>query len=99
MPGAFTPAARATIVRAGIEAAGAGQDVLGYTAFDEGSRKVIEVATWSARRGHRALAERENLLWGLLADFSSPAVRMLLGLGVSLSSLWADLQRWNSSAA
>jgi hypothetical protein len=48
---------------------------------------------------HRALAEREDLLWGLLADFSSPAVRILLALGASMSALWADLQRWNASAA
>ena len=68
-------------------------------ALDEGSRKVIEVATWAARRGHRALGEREDLLWGLLADFSSPAVRTLLALGASFSALWADLQRWSASAA
>lgn len=68
-------------------------------ALDEGSRKVIEVATWAARRGHRAPAEREDLLWGLLADFSSPAVRILLALGASISALWADLERWNASAA
>jgi hypothetical protein len=44
-------------------------------------------------------ADREDLLWGLLADGSSPAVRILAGLGVSQRRLWADLQSWQASQA
>jgi hypothetical protein len=44
-------------------------------------------------------AEREDLLWGLLADGSSPAVRILVRLGVDLRRLWADLQSWQGSQA
>jgi hypothetical protein len=43
--------------------------------LDEGGRKVIEVARWASRRGHRTQIAREDLLWGLLADASSESVR------------------------
>lgn len=64
------------------------------TRLDQGSRKVIEVATWACRRGRRRLADREDLLWGLLAD-SSQAVQILRRLNADLRSLWGDLQRWH----
>jgi hypothetical protein len=67
--------------------------------LDEGGRKVIEVATWTCRKAERGLAEREDLLWGLLADFASPAVQILLRLGTEIGVLWADLQRWNAGPA
>src|SRR5689334_10748435 len=63
--------------------------------LDEGGRKVIEVARWASRRGHRALAEREDLLWGLLADGRSESVRILRRSGADLSRLGADLRRWH----
>jgi Clp amino terminal domain, pathogenicity island component len=44
-------------------------------------------------------ADREDLLWGLLADGSSPAVHILAGLGADLRSLWTDLQSWQASQA
>ena len=65
--------------------------------LDEGGRKVIEVARWASRRGHRALAEREDLLWGLLADGRSESVRILRRGGADLSRLGADLRRWHRS--
>jgi Clp amino terminal domain, pathogenicity island component len=85
----------------------------GSTRLDEGSRKVIEVAAWArCRRGRltagrgrhplprgRPPAEREDLLWGVLADGSSPAVRILLQLGTDLRALWADLQSWQAGQA
>jgi hypothetical protein len=63
--------------------------------LDEGGRKVIEVARWASRRGHRTLAEREDLLWGLLADGHSESVRILRRGGADLSRLGADLRRWH----
>jgi len=62
--------------------------------LDEGGRKVIEVARWASRRGHRPQAEREDLLWGLLAD-GSESVRILRRSGADLSRLGADLRRWH----
>jgi ClpA/ClpB-like protein len=61
------------------------------------SRKAIEVAAWSARRARRPLADREDLLWGLLADGSSPVVRVLAGLPVSIRALGDDLRTWHGS--
>jgi hypothetical protein len=61
------------------------------------SRKAIEVAAWSARRARRPLADREDLLWGLLADGSSPVVRVLAGLPVSIRALADDLRTWHGS--
>ena len=46
-------------------------------ALDESGRKVIEVAQWASRRGRRTLIDREDLLWGLLADASSESVHIL----------------------
>jgi ClpA/ClpB-like protein len=66
--------------------------------LDEGGRKVIEVARWASRRGHRALAEREDLLWGLLADGRSESVQILRRVGADLSRLGADLRRWHRFA-
>jgi hypothetical protein len=66
--------------------------------LDGGGRKVIEVAEWAARRGRRTMIDREDLLWGLLADGSSEAVRILRLGSVDLRRLWADLQRWHRSA-
>jgi hypothetical protein len=65
--------------------------------LDEGGRKVIEVARWASRRGRRTLAEREDLLWGLLADGRSESVRILRRGGADLSRLGADLRRWHRS--
>jgi hypothetical protein len=65
--------------------------------LDESGRKVIEVARWASRRGHRTLAEREDLLWGLLADGRSESVRILRRSGADLSRLGADLRRWHRS--
>jgi hypothetical protein len=65
--------------------------------LDEGGRKVIEVARWVSRRGHRTLAEREDLLWGLLADGRSESVRILRRSGADLGRLGADLRRWHGS--
>jgi hypothetical protein len=67
-------------------------------ALDGGGRKVIEVAEWAARRGRRTMIDREDLLWGLLADGSSEAVRILRLGSVDLRRLWAELQRWHRSA-
>ena len=64
-------------------------------ALDEGGRKVIEVARWASRRGHRPQAEREDLLWGLLADGRSESVRIRRRSGADLSRLGADLRRWH----
>ena len=66
--------------------------------LDEGGRKVIEVAQWASRRGRRTLIDREDLLWGLLADASSESVRILRRRNVDLGRLWTDLQRWHRSA-
>jgi hypothetical protein len=65
--------------------------------LDEGGRKVIEVARWASRRGHRTLIEREDLLWGVLADGSSESVRILLRGGANLGRIWTDLGRWHRS--
>jgi hypothetical protein len=66
--------------------------------LDESGRKVIEVAQWASRRGHRTLIDREDLLWGLLADASSESVRILRRCDVDLCRLWADLRRWHRAA-
>ena len=66
--------------------------------LDEGGRKVIEVARWVSRRGHRTMIDREDLLWGLLADASSESVRILRRCDVDLSRLWTDLRRWHRPA-
>ena len=62
--------------------------------LDESGRKVIEVARWVSRRGHRTLAEREDLLWGLLADHHNESVRILSRGGTDIRRLGADLRRW-----
>jgi hypothetical protein len=66
--------------------------------LNEGGRKVIEVARWASRRGHRTQIAREDLLWGLLADASSESVRILRRGQVDIGRLWADLHRWHQSA-
>lgn len=66
--------------------------------LDSGGRKVIEVAAWASRRGRRTLIDREDLLWGLLADGSSESVQILRRGNVDLRQLWTDLQRWHRSA-
>jgi len=66
--------------------------------LDESGRKVIEVARWISRRGRRTQIDREDLLWGLLADASSESVSILRRRNVDLGRLWADLQRWHRSA-
>jgi hypothetical protein len=66
--------------------------------LDESSRKAIEVAQWASRRGRRTLIDREDLLWGLLADAASESVRTLRRCNVDLRRLWTDLQRWHQSA-
>ena len=66
--------------------------------LNEGGRKVIEVARWVSRRGHRTQVTREDLLWGLLADASSESVRILRHGQVDIGRLWADLRRWHQSA-
>lgn len=63
--------------------------------LDESGRKIIEVAQWASRRGHRTLIDREDLLWGVLADASSASVRILRRGNVDLRALWADLHRWH----
>jgi hypothetical protein len=65
--------------------------------LDESGRKVIEVARWASRHGHRTLIEREDLLWGVLADGSSESVRILLRGGANLGRIWTDLSRWHRS--
>ena len=67
--------------------------------LDESGRKAIEVAQWASRRGRRALIDREDLLWGLLADASSESVRILHRANVDLRDLWTGLQRWHRSAS
>jgi hypothetical protein len=59
--------------------------------LDEGGRKVIEVALWAARRAGRGLADRDDLLWGLLADGANESVRILHALEVDVRRLWTDL--------
>ena len=66
--------------------------------LDESGRKVIEVAEWASRRGRRTLIDREDLLWGLLADGSSESVHILRRANVDLRQLWTDLQRRHRSA-
>jgi hypothetical protein len=66
--------------------------------LNEGGRKVIEVARWVSRRGHRTQVTREDLLWGLLADASSESVGILRQGRVDIGRLWADLRRWYQSA-
>jgi hypothetical protein len=70
----------------------------GAIVLNEGGRKAIEVARWASRRGHRPLVEREDLLWGVLADGSSESVRILRRGGADLGRLWADLRHWHRSA-
>lgn len=66
--------------------------------LDESGRKVVEVAQWASRRGRRTLIDREDLLWGLLADASSESVAILRRGNVDVRRLWNDLQRWHRSA-
>jgi hypothetical protein len=66
--------------------------------LDESGRKAVEVAQWLSRRGRRTLIQREDLLWGLLADAHSESVRILRRCNVDLRRLWTDLQRWHQSA-
>jgi ClpA/ClpB-like protein len=66
--------------------------------LDESGRKVVEVAQWASRRGRRALIDREDLLWGLLADASSEPVHILRRANVDPRRLWTDLQQWHLSA-
>jgi hypothetical protein len=66
--------------------------------LDESGRKVIEVAQWASRRGRRTRVDREDLLWGLLADASSESVRILRRGKVDLRWLWTNLQGWHRSA-
>ncbi len=66
--------------------------------LDESGRKVIEVAQWASRRGHRTLIDREDLLWGLLADASSESVHILRRGNINLRRLWTGLQQWHRSA-
>jgi hypothetical protein len=66
--------------------------------LNEGGRKAIEVARWVSRRGHRTLVEREDLLWGVLADSRSESVRILRRGGADIGRLGADLRRWHRSA-
>jgi hypothetical protein len=66
--------------------------------LDESGRKVIEVAQWASRRGCRTLIDREDLLWGLLADASSESARILRRRSVDLCQLWTQLQRWHRSS-
>ena len=66
--------------------------------LNEGGRKVIEVARWSSRRGQRPLANREDLLWGLLADGSNSSVQILHRLNVDLCQVWAELKQWHTAA-
>jgi len=63
--------------------------------LNEGGRKAIEVARWASRRGNRPLAEREDLLLGLIADGSSESVRILRRGGADIGRLGADLRRWH----
>ena len=44
------------------------------------------------------LIDREDLLWGLLADASSESVTYPPPGNVDLGRLWTDLQRWHRSA-
>jgi hypothetical protein len=67
----------------------------GAIVLNEGGRKAIEVARWASRRGHRPLVEREDLLWGVLADGSSESVRILRRGGADIGRLGADLRRWH----
>jgi hypothetical protein len=66
--------------------------------LDESGRKVIEVAQWASRRGRRTLIDREDLLWGLLADASGESVKILRRGNVDVRRIWADLRRWHRSA-
>jgi hypothetical protein len=66
--------------------------------LDESGRKVIEVARWASRRGRRTLIDREDLLWGVLADASGESVHILRRRNVDLRRLWTDLSRWHRSA-
>ncbi|MEW2353770.1 Clp protease N-terminal domain-containing protein [Spirillospora sp. NPDC029432] len=66
--------------------------------LDEGGRKAIEVALWSARRGRRPLAEPGDLIWGLLADGSSTAVRILHRQDADLCRIWTGLRHWQQAA-
>lgn len=60
--------------------------------LDESGRKVMEVARWASRRGRRTLIDREDLLWGLLADASSESVRILRRGNVNVGRLWTGLR-------
>ncbi|MFC5752521.1 hypothetical protein [Actinomadura rugatobispora] len=60
--------------------------------FNEAGRKTLEVALWSARRRGLPSATREDLLWGLLADASNDAVRILRRQRIDLHRLWTTLK-------
>ncbi|WP_261986896.1 Clp protease N-terminal domain-containing protein [Actinomadura sp. HBU206391] len=66
--------------------------------LDEGGRKVAEVAIWAARRAGRGLADRDDLLWGLLADGGSESVRILRSLDIDVRRLWTGLQDGHAAA-
>ncbi|GAA2074822.1 Clp protease N-terminal domain-containing protein [Actinomadura alba] len=66
--------------------------------LDEGGRKVVEVASWAARRRGRGLADRDDVLWGLLADGANESVRILRALDVDLRRLWTDLMNGRAAA-
>lgn len=66
--------------------------------LDESGRKVIEVAQWASRRGRRTQVDRNDLLWGLLADGASESVAILRRGNVDVRRLWTDLRRWHRSA-
>ncbi|WP_106400229.1 Clp protease N-terminal domain-containing protein [Actinocorallia populi] len=66
--------------------------------LDAHARKSVEVARWAARRARRPLVGREDLLWGLLADGTSPSVRLLRRLDVDLCALWAGLRARHEAA-
>ena len=55
--------------------------------LNEGGRRAIEVARWASRRGHRTQIDREDVLWGLLADASSDSARILRRGHVDLGRL------------
>ena len=96
----FAPSARRTVIRAGTLASEDGKGTLSdrFLLLALAESRAIEVARWASRRGHRTLIDREDLLWGLLADASSESVRILRRCGVDLSLLWAGLRRWHQSA-
>ncbi|SEG67240.1 Clp amino terminal domain-containing protein, pathogenicity island component [Thermomonospora echinospora] len=61
--------------------------------FTGGGRKVLEVASWRARRRGRTPVEPADLLHGLLADGRSNAIRVLRHLRVDVRGLVSSLDR------